>query len=699
MKPFEVVRQTYIFRVGKWMTRCAVTPLLLTLGWIGALTLLGSPDVLWWALSNAGRLALLAGSALALWVAPGMALIRLLWRDHNLSMIEHIGVALGVGAALPPLLLLAMDIVNLPWNRTATVAYVALAVMIWLFTIWRQASRAGDERRNVPLRLSGSVTAVMVGLVVLALIARLYTTRNLLVGANVDSYHHTLIVQLLVEHQGLFRSWEPYAPLVTFTYHYGFHASAAFLHWLTGIPVTQAVLDAGQMMNAATLLAVFALTVRLTGSSVAGMWAALIVGFYNTLPAFLVFWGRTTSLTSHVVLAIVLVMWMAAIETERHDWRLIALTAIVSAGLALCHYQTTILAAPMILVYLLVIRLHSPPDAILATLGRVVAIGAGAGLLILPWMLNVSSGHLDRNVAHLTGPATVARQMFESTIPAVAPLFLKGPVIGAAIGGMLLAGRQRLWRALLPAGWTLAMLATVMPHVIGLPGTGVVDGGFIAMTFYLMAAPLAGMTLAAVCTALERVASRLIFVPIVVLIVVSAWGVGWQRNLVSDYMRMVTPADVQAMAWVREHTPPDARFVVNSYPIYSGDMVAGVDAGWWIPFFARRQTNVPPMTYGSELAADPQYAAEIHALARDLRRRPLTDVRGVLVDLTLPETIERLRAAGYTYVYSGAQLLAGPGPLVFAAPDRIDTARLRTSPHFRLVYDHGGVEIFELVTQ
>jgi hypothetical protein len=131
MKPFEVARQTYIFRVGKWMTRCAVTPLLLTLGWIGALTLLGSPDVLWWALSSAGRLALLTGSALALWVAPGMALIRLLWRDHNLSIIEHIGVAWGISIALPPLLLLVMDIVNLPWNRTATVAYVVLSVMIY----------------------------------------------------------------------------------------------------------------------------------------------------------------------------------------------------------------------------------------------------------------------------------------------------------------------------------------------------------------------------------------------------------------------------------------------------------------------------------------------------------------------------------------------------------------------------------------
>lgn len=702
MKPFDIALKTNMLRFGGRATRYAIVPALLTFGWIAAIIVFGSSDVLMWALSNAGRLALLAGAALALWIVPGMALISLLWRDHTLNLIERIGIAWGIGAALPPILLLLADLVNLPWNRTTTLTYAILAASVWLVATWRRTHAPERAHQRDPangLVASGYAAALMIGLLALALIARLYTTRDMLVGSNVDSYHHTLIVQLLVERQGLFQSWEPYAPLTTLTYHYGFHANVAFVHWLTGIPTTRAVVEVGQMMNAATLLAVFALTFRLTGNMIAGVWAALFVGFYNTLPAFLTFWGRNPFVASHVVLVAALTAWMAAIEAPRRDWRALTLAGIVSAGLALSHYQTTILAAPMILVLLLALRLYASPGVILATLGRAVIIGVIALGLTLPWLLHVASGHLDRNVAHATRPEAAAGQILAAAVPALVPLYLKGPVLAAAIIGALLAARRRFWRALLPAGWILAILATAMPHLLGLPGVGVIQGDVAAMILYLMAAPLAGIALAMLCEASEHALPRLA-PPVLIaaaIVVASVWGIGWQRDLVSDYIRMVTPADVRAMEWVRAHTPPDARFIVNSHPIYGGDMIVGTDAGWWLPFFAGRQTNAPPMSYGSELSADPQYASAMHALASDLRRRPLTDGQPAVIDLTLPETIDRLRTAGYTYVYIGAQLIAGP--LGIPEPDRIDTVKLRASPHFRLVYAQDGVAIFELVTR
>ena len=48
-------------------------------------------------------LAILA--SLAMYLAPGYALARLLWRGRALSAPEMFGVALGAGIALPPLLL------------------------------------------------------------------------------------------------------------------------------------------------------------------------------------------------------------------------------------------------------------------------------------------------------------------------------------------------------------------------------------------------------------------------------------------------------------------------------------------------------------------------------------------------------------------------------------------------------------------
>ena len=47
----------------------------------------------------------------------------------------------------------------------------------------------------------------------------------------------------------MFSSWQPYAALQTFTYHFGFHTFVAFYTWLTGSPIFAAVLAAGQLMN------------------------------------------------------------------------------------------------------------------------------------------------------------------------------------------------------------------------------------------------------------------------------------------------------------------------------------------------------------------------------------------------------------------------------------------------------------------
>jgi hypothetical protein len=158
---------------------------------------------------------------------------------------------------------------------------------------------------------------------------------------------------------------------------------------------------------------------------------------------------------------------------------------------------------------------------------------------------------------------------------------------------------------------------------------------------------------------------------------------------------MVTPADQQAMAWVQANTPSNARFLVNSHPLYGGLMLVGTDAGWWLPLLANRQVSVPPLTYGSELSAQPEFAQQTQRLAEVLRAAPLTDGRGRAINVARPDTIPALQAADITYVYLGAQPLQGPG--TFTNVDRIDPQSLRASPNFRIVYDAGGVTIFELV--
>ena len=66
------------------------------------------------------------------------------------------------------------------------------------------------------------------------ILSRFWVVRNLDLPLWGDSYHHSLIVQLLNENKGLFDNWLPYADLYGFSYHYGFHAVSVTYQWIIG---------------------------------------------------------------------------------------------------------------------------------------------------------------------------------------------------------------------------------------------------------------------------------------------------------------------------------------------------------------------------------------------------------------------------------------------------------------------------------
>jgi hypothetical protein len=174
------------------------------------------------------------------------------------------------------------------------------------------------------------------------------------------------------------------------------------------------------------------------------------------------------------------------------------------------------------------------------------------------------------------------------------------------------------------------------------------------------------------------------------LLLVIASGTAWQQGIIAGDTALVSGADLAAIEWVRANTPPDAHFLVNSFPAYGGTLVAGTDAGWWLPLLAQRATTLPPLTYGSELGEQPDYDQRVNRLAMALRRRPLTDLAPISVNLTQPKVLKALCDADVNYVYSGAHPFPGP-----AVADRIDTSLLQPGTPFRLVYAHDGVEIFQ----
>jgi hypothetical protein len=273
---------------------------------------------------------------------------------------------------------------------------------------------------------------------------------------------------------------------------------------------------------------------------------------------------------------------------------------------------------------------------------------------------------------------------------------LKPYLLWLAGAGLLAALARRQWRLALLAAWALLMVLAVAPHLVGLPGSGIIEYFAVYIALYLPLLPLAGYAIGAA----QRLAERWAPWPGpalargaagLALAAGAVWGYGWQLDhLLRPEHQLFTPADAQAVAWIEANTAPEDRFFVNAFPAYGGALLAGSDGGWWLPLLAGRQTNLPPLTYGSERGVEEGYARQVRALAEALRGRTATDLRPAALDLTTPENYARLLAGGYDYVYLGAR--ANPGP---ETADHIDAAALAARPDlFALAYAQDGVRIY-----
>jgi hypothetical protein len=636
-------------------------------------------DLGWAALNGLGLLAV----ACLLYVVPGWALLAWLWPDGRFPWAARLGIATGLSLALYPLLLLWTGLVGLhlgPFYVWLPVAggFVALA---WHYRTWRpwqgwQAlwQWAHSEALWPDLALVG-VLALVFGV-------RLLTVRTLDAPMWGDSYQHTMIAQLLVDNGGLFDSWAPYAPLQTFTYHFGFHAAVAAFHWLTGLEVVRSVIWVGQVLSGLAVLVLYPLAVRVSGNRWAGVGAVLIAGLLSPMPMSYVNWGRYTQLAGQVILpAAVLASW-SAFESPRRDWRFIVLGWIGVGGLALTHYRVLIFYIVFVLAWvLLCLRRETWRRA----LARTVWVGIGAGILFLPWFVHTSAGKILSNFGQQLATPATQLSAFAQEYNAIgdlsaylAPLWWLVLSLAVAVGLW-----QRRREVLVMSTWWFLLLVATNPNWLALPGSGAISNYALFIAVYILAGVLVGDLLGQVTA---RLPSRRWCA---VLIALSVLGLGLRGALIrlGDVRpfqhALVTRPDMRAMVWMRENTPEDARFLVNSFFAYGGGVIVGSDGGWWLPLLAGRANTVPPLNYGTERGPMPDYRQWINDLT--------WQVQGTSMDA--PAILDMLGERGITHVYIGQQ----QGRVNYSGPDVLAPEALLNSAHYRLAYHQDRVWVFEVV--
>lgn len=642
-------------------------------------------------------LALLAAAS-AVFLAPGLALVFLLEQEKGRPArrwAERLGLAAGLGLAIPPLLLLWLDLLGLRLGAATLwlASGPAFVFLLWRAYRWRQTCppSAPADGKSRGFRLDWA-DAALIGVLALIFAVRLLVIRTLDAPSWGDSVQHAMMTQLILDWGGLFHSWEPYAPYQSLTIHYGFSTVAAFLAWATGLDAVRSTLVAGQLVNGIAVFALYPLAVRVAGGNRwAGVGAVLVAGLASPMPAFYVNWGRYAQLTGQAILPVALWLLWESAEQRRLPWRTIGVAALAVAGMTLSYYRMPFYLAAFMAAWLLVWALPTWWVNLRAWLtrgGRLALAAALVAGLFLPWVLVIRSsslaGALEVGV-NTTSPlaAVLADYQIWRDITIYVPELLLALSLLAGLLALLLRRRGPL----LPLVWTVVLASLVAGRLIGLPGANLLQNFAVLIALYMPVSLLCGWLLGQLAALAQRRAVPFAQ-PLIALSLIGTglWFARPQLGVIDPSYIVAMRPDIRAMAWIREHTPPDALFLAEGFRVYDGYSVVGADGGWWIPLLAGRRNTMPPQyAILNEREAEPGYNQRVVGLAVALETTRLDTAEGVRI----------LCDWGITHAYVGqAHGYVGFGAQQLYSPDE-----LLNSPAFELLYHEDRVYIFRLLPE
>ena len=553
---------------------------------------------------------LLLPLALGVYLGPGLALTFLLRVGKRLDATQSIALALPLSIAATAVLLSGLNLGRIPLSSPAV--WGLCPVAWWLAFV---CYRGGTH--SIPLPALGSESScadrLLLWLVVAATAAvGVWALRGVVVQPGSDGYHHTLFAQAIVDQGMLPANLLPLTPVATFTYHFGYHGFVAAIAWLTGIPVIALVPVLAQLLKAAAALAVAFLTEALGGRRIGGVVAAAFTGLVAVFPAYFVNWGRNTQLTGLLLLTVlVAVVWLWA--RTRPNWPTAVLIALLATGIALAHYRVTLMAGLgcMLLVAAQALAGRWNWSEWRLRFLHIAGIGVVAGLMGAPWLWHLWTARQVGYPAPIQAPQP---QFFQ--LDRMGELVLGYPTNAPVLALLALAMLWTVWRRNLAAVtmsiWFVLLYVLSQPWAVG----QYMDTITIVTSLYVPGAAITGLAAGDLAGGASSTRSWRRWAVLGATAVLALLGGRAISQIVEYGAPYVRPEDLPAVAWVRDHTPPDARFMVNTFRFdATPDYVLGSDAGSWLPVLAQRNAVTAPMSYPVEGNIWPDYEERINTLS------------------------------------------------------------------------------------
>jgi hypothetical protein len=613
----------------------------------------------------------------AIFVLPGYAVLALFNPESKFEFTDRICISIGLSIALVTLTLYGTTLLGI--RQTTTMVSLLLTLAAGL-SAWDLIKR--HRLRELLNSRPQLLTLLLLSIIFTsAVIARIWGVEGIEFPLWTDSYHHTLISQIIVDSGLVPSSYEPYAPIRDFSYHFGFHTLVAWFHWLTRIPVPRSVVLVGQIVNAMIVPTTYVLAKRLWKSSVAGLAAGLIIGLLSHMPAFFVNWGRYTQLTGQMLVIITLALTIELFRSDHIRPRLIILTAISAAGLFLVHNRMTLFYGLYALSFFIIELWHSRQNmhkakTMLVNFGLIAII---ALIIDIQWLSQFLRSYGDVLTAQIANSPD--RTIYGGYFNLKANYFLDYGIriewwflgmFGVLIGlikrdGPVFAFLLGTLFAFLGAITNYINVTPLYPPLVFVIWVHVPIAlfcGYMIMVFYAWIDQ-------SLPTREARGALYLAIISILLILSIVI-GIPYIADLTLPKNGFVRPADVEAMAWIEDNANKDALFYIKPH-FWIPYSAHGLDAGYWIPYLTGRETVIPPQIYGSDGSSE--YIIFIYNRLKDLLAQRSPD--------DFWSTAQKYQV---THIYIGKRQ-TDLDPVFF----------LSDPEHFDVEYHEGGVWIFKLI--
>lgn len=502
--------------------------------------------------------------------------------------------------ALWMILLVWLSVLNVRLDRQSVIALVAASVFFG-FVLWIR-DRPRWWRSTFWLGHSWPETIAFWGIILLSVWLRLFVARGAVMLPGSDTYHHTLIVQMFEEQGGIPRSYEPYAPLISFSYHFGFHSIVALFRWLFGTELLTTTKTTAAVLNGAIAATAGLMSERVWGSRRAAVVTAAVVGIIAASPFALLRWGRFTQTAGlFFVGAAISYIWRL-----KRGQRILAVFLI--AGTLLSHYRIYVFLLIFLLIFAALLLLNRRKDEA-AYLVITVSVSM---LLVAPWLVRLAWVQLDPyglRLKYSLLPGFNSLSRLEDVISFPTNVIV---VFFALISFLisLFVGRFRA-SAIAIAMWIVVGIAAAREAAWDLKTA--------VLSSYVPVAVLIGPLFALAWDWRWRGWVRGLIVSL--LMVLGLIGVRSLPDLVYSGRYYLRQSDMYMMEWIRENVPADAIFMVDAVVFeWSPGWFVGIDAGYWVPLLTRRASILPPMNYPLEWSDPQQISKNIQLMARTLLR-------------------------------------------------------------------------------